>query len=46
MSCTAALIAEQSKSKRGGKRPGVGRKPNPVKILLKGVHRETIAERV
>jgi hypothetical protein len=25
-----------------GKRPAAGRKPNPVKILLKGVHRDTI----
>jgi hypothetical protein len=34
--------SESKRSKRGGKRPGAGRKPNPVKILLKGVHRETI----
>jgi len=33
---------ESKPSKRGGKRPGAGRKPNPVKILLKGVHRDTI----
>jgi len=33
---------ESKKSKKGGKRPGAGRKPNPVKILLKGVHRDTI----
>ena len=30
------------KSKRGGKRPGAGRKPNLTKILLKGVSREAI----
>jgi hypothetical protein len=34
--------SEQSKPKRGGKRPGAGRKPNLTKILLKGVTRETI----
>jgi len=34
--------SESKKSKRGGKRPGAGRKPNPVKILLKRVHCDTI----
>jgi hypothetical protein len=34
--------SEQSKSKRGGRRPGAGRKPNLAKILLKGVSRTTI----
>jgi len=33
--------SEEPKSKRGGKRPGAGRKPNLTKILLKGVTRET-----
>jgi len=32
----------ESKDKRGGKRPGAGRKPNLAKILLKGVSRTTI----
>jgi hypothetical protein len=30
------------KPKRGGKRPGAGRKPNLAKVLLKGVSRTTI----
>jgi hypothetical protein len=34
--------SQSKKSKRGGKQPGADRKPNPVKILLKGVHRDTI----
>ena len=34
--------SNQSKSKRGGKRPVAGRKPNLTKVLLKGVSRETI----
>jgi hypothetical protein len=29
-------------SKRGGKRPGAGTKPNLAKVLLKGVSRNTI----
>jgi hypothetical protein len=33
---------EPTKSKRGGKRPGAGRKPNLAKRLLKGVTRDTI----
>ena len=33
---------ESPKSKRGGKRPGAGRKPNLAKRLLKGIHRDTI----
>ena len=35
-------ISTESKSKRGGKRPGAGRKPDPTK-LLRGVSRETLA---
>jgi hypothetical protein len=34
----------ESKSKRGGKRAGAGRKPNLAKMLLKGFSREAIAE--
>ena len=34
----------ESKSKRGGKRPGAGRKPNLAKRLLKGLSREAIHE--
>jgi hypothetical protein len=34
--------SEEPKSGRGGKRPGAGRKPNLVKVLLKGVSRNTI----
>lgn len=36
----------ESKSKRGGKRAGAGRKPNLAKLLLKGFSRNTIAEAV
>jgi hypothetical protein len=41
-----AVIGEsgESKSKRGGKRAGAGRKPNLAKMLLKGFSREAIAE--
>jgi len=39
---TDSKQSEEPKSKRGGKRPGAGRKPNLTKILLKGVSRETI----
>ena len=41
-----AVIGEsgQSKSKRGGRRPGAGRKPNLAKRLLKGFSRGAIAE--
>jgi hypothetical protein len=38
--------SDQSKPKRGGKRPGAGRKPNLAKRLLKGFSREAIAEAV
>ena len=31
-----------NQSKRGGKRPGAGRKPNLAKRLLKGFTRETL----
>jgi hypothetical protein len=43
-----ALLGEsdESKSKRGGKRAGAGRKPNLAKRLLKGISREAIAEAV
>jgi hypothetical protein len=34
----------ESKSKRGGKRPGAGRKPSLAKRLLKGLSREAIHE--
>src|SRR5499425_3537189 len=36
--------SEQSKPKRGGKRPGAGRKPNYAKRLLSGVKPLTAAE--
>lgn len=35
---------ESKKSKRGGKRPGAGRKPNLARRLLKGFSREAIHE--
>jgi len=35
---------EPKKSKKGGKRPGAGRKPNPVKFLLKGTTRGTLLQ--
>ena len=37
---------ESKASKRGGKRPGAGRKPNLAKLLLRGFSREAIAEAV
>jgi hypothetical protein len=40
------IESDESKSKRGGKRPGAGRKPNLAKRLLKGFSREAIAEAV
>ncbi len=39
---TAQADSDESKPKRGGKRPGAGRKPNLTKVLLKGVSRNTI----
>jgi hypothetical protein len=36
--------SSESKSKRGGKRPGAGRKPNLAKRLLKGFSRDAILE--
>ena len=36
----------QSKPRRGGRRPGAGRKPNLAKRLLKGFSREAIAQAV
>jgi len=38
--------SEKSKSKRGGKRPGAGRKPNYAKRLLSGVKPITAAEAI
>jgi len=38
----AQTDSDESKSRRGGKRPGAGRKPNLTKVLLKGVSRTTI----
>jgi hypothetical protein len=52
MQTDAAAVAEivpqpvSTHSKRGGKRPGAGRKPNLAKRLLKGFSRESIAEAV
>src|SRR5215469_12879547 len=37
-------LSESTKSRHGGKRPGAGRKPNPVKILLKGTSRATLLQ--
>ena len=39
-------IQSESKPKRGGKRPGAGRKPNLAKRLLKGVTHATITDAV
>jgi len=36
--------SSESKSKRGGKRPGAGRKPNLAKRLLKGFSRDALLE--
>jgi len=43
-----AVLGEsvESKAKRGGRRPGAGRKPNLAKRLLKGFSRAAIAEAV
>jgi len=38
----APQTESKPKKQRGGKRPGAGRKKDPVKIVLKGVHRDTI----
>ena len=38
--------SDESKPKRGGRRPGAGRKPNLAKRLLRGFSRDTIAEAV
>lgn len=43
---TADRDSAESKPKRGGKRPGAGRKPNPVKHLLKGVKANTLSQAV
>jgi len=45
---TVPTIAPQTdsmpiKKQHGGKRPGAGRKPDPTKILLKGVSKEALA---
>jgi hypothetical protein len=37
-----SVESNEQKSKRGGKRPGAGRKPNPAKIMLKGTSRATL----
>ncbi len=36
--------SDESKPARGGKRPGAGRKPNPVTITLKGTSRTTLLQ--
>ena len=36
--------SKESNSKRGGKRPGAGRKKSPVTILLKGTSRTTLLQ--
>lgn len=43
-----AVLGEsvESKSNRGGKRAGAGRKPNLAKLLLKGFSKNTLAEAV
>jgi hypothetical protein len=38
------VSGESNPSKRGGKRPGAGRKPNLAKRLLRGFSRDAIAE--
>jgi hypothetical protein len=40
----ASESGESKESKRGGKRPGAGRKPDLTKMLLKGFSREAFAE--
>jgi hypothetical protein len=39
-----SVESNEQQSKRGGKRPGAGRKPNPVTILLKGTSRATLLQ--
>ncbi|HEX8881569.1 MAG TPA: hypothetical protein VF749_16125 [Candidatus Acidoferrum sp.] len=41
-----APVGESKQSKRGGRRPGTGRKPNLSRRLLKGFSREAIAEAI
>ena len=41
---TVGDSVESKPTKRGGRRPGAGRKPNLAKMLLKGFSREAIAE--
>lgn len=41
---TSQAESGDSKSKRGGKRPGAGRKPNLAKRLLKGLSPEALRE--
>lgn len=43
VSAPEAQSEESTQSKRGGKRPGAGRKPNLAKRLLKGFSRDAIA---
>jgi hypothetical protein len=38
--------SKQSKSARGGKRPGAGRKPNPVKAKFRGTSRATLMQAI
>jgi len=38
--------SEESRPRRGGKRPGAGRKPNLAKRLLKGITRDTVIQAV
>jgi hypothetical protein len=39
-----SVESNEQQSKRGGKRPGAGRKPNPANILLKGTSRATLLQ--
>ena len=39
-----SIESNEEKSKRGGKRPGAGRKKNPVTVLLKGTSRTTLLQ--
>ena len=39
-----SIESNEKKPKRGGKRPGAGRKPNPANILLKGTSRTTLLQ--
>jgi hypothetical protein len=39
-----SIESNEQKPKRGGKRPGAGRKPNPATIMLKGTSRTTLLQ--